>query len=54
MWNQDICVLMGTSRACLDNNVKDNEEDTHIHRYTHLYFVDDLKFTPLYIREKYK
>ena len=34
--------------------MKDNEEDTHIHRYTHLYFVDDLKFTPLYIREKYK
>lgn len=26
MWNQDICVLMGTTRACLDNNVKDNEE----------------------------
>ena len=26
MWNQDICVLMGTSRACLDNNVKDKEE----------------------------
>ena len=26
MWNQDICVLMGTTRACLDNNVKDSEE----------------------------
>lgn len=25
MWNQDICVLMGTTIACLDN-VKDNEE----------------------------